>query len=90
MDPEQAAYSVMLEVVDILKPECDDLIIVGGWVPDLHYPDEQHVGSLDVDLVVRPKNQDSTRNDNGCGMSPREKSETCVPNCRHIGTVPGR
>ncbi len=54
MNPEQAAKCVMLEVIDILTPVCGDLIIVGGWVPDLHYPDAQHVGSLDVDLVIKP------------------------------------
>ena len=44
----------MIEVVQILGAFKDDLVIVGGWVPDLMYPGKNHVGSLDVDLAVGP------------------------------------
>jgi hypothetical protein len=33
----------------------DEIVIVGGWVPDLLYPKRNHMGSFDVDLAVSPK-----------------------------------
>lgn len=50
----EAARSVMLEVVRILGEYGDDVIVVGGWVPQLLLPDakEKHVGSIDVDLAL--------------------------------------
>jgi hypothetical protein len=30
----------------------DKIVLVGGWVPDLLYPNSGHIGSLDVDLAV--------------------------------------
>lgn len=30
----------------------DDIRIVGGWVPDLMFPGEGHVGSVDVDMLI--------------------------------------
>ncbi len=54
MDQQDAARAVLIEVVNILGVFKDDLVIVGGWVPDLMYPGKNHVGSLDVDLAVGP------------------------------------
>ena len=33
----------------------EEIVIVGGWVPELFYPNSGHPGSLDVDLAVSPK-----------------------------------
>jgi len=30
------------------------LVVVGGWVPELLFPNQQHIGSVDVDLAVAP------------------------------------
>lgn len=54
MNPQEAARSVLIEVVNILGAFKKDIVIVGGWVPDLMYPNKKNVGSLDVDLAVRP------------------------------------
>lgn len=53
-DEVAAARSVMLELVRILGEYRDDLVIVGGWVPELLLPagPVRHVGSTDVDLAV--------------------------------------
>lgn len=54
MDQKQAARSVLIEIVNILGAFRDEIVIVGGWVPDLKYPDKHHIGSLDVDLAISP------------------------------------
>lgn len=54
MDQKEAARAVLIEVVNILGAFKDDIVIVGGWVPDLKYPGKNHVGSLDVDLAIGP------------------------------------
>ncbi|MFZ4083750.1 MAG: hypothetical protein ACOYKN_21155 [Pirellula sp.] len=55
MRETEAARAVLLEVLNALGAMRDDLVIVGGWVPDLLYPSSNHMGSLDVDLAVSPK-----------------------------------
>ena len=55
MKEAEAARAVLLEVLNALGAMRDDLVIVGGWVPDLLYPSSNHMGSLDVDLAVSPK-----------------------------------
>ena len=49
-----AARSVLLEVVHILGEYRDDIVIVGGWVPELLLSGDKalHVGSIDVDLAL--------------------------------------
>ena len=54
MNQEQAARSVLIEVINVLGVFKDNIVIVGGWVPDLKYPNKNHIGSLDVDLAIRP------------------------------------
>ena len=54
MNAQEAARSVLIEVVNILGAFKKDIVIVGGWVPDLTYPNKKHVGSLDVDLAIGP------------------------------------
>ena len=49
---KEAAHRVLIELVNIFREYADDIRIVGGWVPDLMFPDEGHVGSVDVDLLI--------------------------------------
>ncbi|MCY2987321.1 MAG: hypothetical protein NTY19_05575 [Planctomycetota bacterium] len=37
----------------------DEIVLVGGWVPDLLYPGRGHMGSLDVDLAISRKSLDA-------------------------------
>ena len=45
------ARSVILELHRVLGEYRRNIVIVGGWVPELLYPDD-HVGSMDVDLAL--------------------------------------
>ena len=47
-----AAYMVLGEIVNLLSEFSDSLRIVGGWVPSLLYPDSEHIGSIDVDVLL--------------------------------------
>ena len=49
---KEAAYSVLGEIVNLLEPFADDMRIIGGWVPTLLYPDREHIGSIDVDVLL--------------------------------------
>ena len=53
-DAVEAARSVLVELVHLLGAYHDDIVLVGGWVPDLLLPDspEPHVGSIDIDLAL--------------------------------------
>lgn len=51
---EDEARSVLVETLNILGAFREQLVVVGGWVPDLLYPGKQHIGSIDVDLAVTP------------------------------------
>jgi hypothetical protein len=53
-DAVAAARSVLLELTHLLGEYCDDIVLVGGWVPELLFPksQERHVGSTDVDLAL--------------------------------------
>ncbi len=42
----------MLELVRLLGEYRDDIVVVGGWVPALLFPDADHIGSTDVDLAL--------------------------------------
>lgn len=57
-DQVEAAKSVLLELVHLLGEYRDDIVVVGGWVPQLLLPQQpmQHVGSIDVDLALNHKN----------------------------------
>ncbi|QDU29541.1 hypothetical protein ETAA8_46550 [Anatilimnocola aggregata] len=52
MNEVAACRSVLIEVLTILGKELDNLVIVGGWVPELVFPNKGHIGSLDVDLAL--------------------------------------
>jgi hypothetical protein len=53
-DQVEAARSVLLELVHLLGEYRDDIVVVGGWVPQLILPPSHppHVGSIDVDLAL--------------------------------------
>jgi hypothetical protein len=37
-DPTSASRAVLIEVMNVLGVFCDKIVLVGGWVPDLLYP----------------------------------------------------
>jgi hypothetical protein len=57
-DVVEAARSVLLELVHLLGEYRDDIVVVGGWVPQLILPShpKRHVGSIDVDLALNHRN----------------------------------
>jgi hypothetical protein len=54
-DQVRAARALLREVCTLLDAYRDDAVLVGGWVPDVLFPDAlpPHVGSVDVDLAMR-------------------------------------
>ena len=48
----EAARRVLVELVNLFDAYRDEIRVVGGWVPDLMFPDEGHIGSVDVDLLI--------------------------------------
>lgn len=49
---KEAAHRILVELVNIFKEYEEDIRIVGGWVPDLMFPGEGHIGSVDVDVLI--------------------------------------
>lgn len=49
---KKAAHRVLVELVNIFGEYEDEIRIVGGWVPDLMFPGEGHIGSVDVDVLI--------------------------------------
>jgi hypothetical protein len=90
MNAVTACRSVLIEVLTILGKDLDNLAVVGGWVPELAFPNKGHIGSLDVDLALdarklQPKAYESIRKklvDAGYRQSPE------VPN-RFFRHFPG-
>lgn len=54
IDQKTAARTVLIEVWNVLGSFRDEMVLIGGWVPDLCYPGRGHVGSLDVDIAISP------------------------------------
>ena len=50
----EAAHSVLIELVHLLGEYKDDIVLIGGWVPEVLLPHQSsgHVGSMDVDLAL--------------------------------------
>ncbi|KAF0220900.1 MAG: hypothetical protein FD174_897 [Geobacteraceae bacterium] len=50
----EAAKSVLIELMHLLGEYRDDIVLIGGWVPELLLPQEPrpHVGSMDIDLAL--------------------------------------
>jgi hypothetical protein len=53
-DQTKASRAALIEVVNVLGAFRDHLVLIGGWVPELLFPERDHIGSLDVDLAVAP------------------------------------
>jgi hypothetical protein len=53
----KAAYSVLIEIVRILGDYKDNIVLIGGWVPQFLFQNkgESHTGSIDVDLALDHK-----------------------------------
>ncbi|MGH9391704.1 MAG: hypothetical protein ACRD1Z_19055 [Vicinamibacteria bacterium] len=53
-----AARSVLVELTHLLGEYRNQIVLVGGWVPELllEAAKEKHVGSLDVDLAIDHRN----------------------------------
>lgn len=53
-DAVHAAKSVLIELTHLLGEYREDIVLIGGWVPELIIPQGQkpHVGSIDVDLAL--------------------------------------
>lgn len=49
---KEAAHRILVELVGLFDACKDDYRIVGGWVPDLMFPGEGHIGSVDVDVLI--------------------------------------
>jgi hypothetical protein len=49
----EACKSVLIELINLLGEFKDSIVLVGGWVPALMYPDAkpEHIRSLDIDLA---------------------------------------
>lgn len=57
-DAVEAARSVLLELSHLLGEYRDDIVLIGGWVPELLISRGgiHHVGSMDVDLALNHRN----------------------------------
>jgi len=53
-DEVEAARAVLIELAHVLAAYRADIVLVGGWVPEMLFSNKSvpHVGSLDVDLAV--------------------------------------
>jgi hypothetical protein len=50
----KAAKSVLIELMHLLGEYRDNIVLIGGWVPEFLIPQETrpHVGSMDIDLAL--------------------------------------
>lgn len=50
----EAARSVLIELIHLLGEYKDDIVLIGGWIPEVLLPHHSgpHVGSMDVDLAL--------------------------------------
>lgn len=53
-----AARSVLIELVHLLGEYKDDIVLIGGWIPEVLLPHYSglHVGSMDVDIALNHQN----------------------------------
>ena len=53
----KAAHSVLIELMHLLGEYRENIVLIGGWVPDILFgkEGEPHVGSIDVDLALDHK-----------------------------------
>lgn len=57
---KEAAHRVLIELINLFDEYRDDIRIVGGWVPDLMFPGEGHIGSVDVDILINHRKLQDT------------------------------
>lgn len=50
----EAARSVLIELIHLLGEYKDDIVLIGGWIPEVLLPhfSGPHVGSMDVDIAL--------------------------------------
>jgi hypothetical protein len=89
MDQTQAARAVLIEIMNILGVFKNELVIVGGSVPDLIYPEKKHIGSLDVDLAVGPNALASDAYSTILGRLKENKYRHSTNPARFYRAVPG-
>jgi len=89
MDQREAARAVLIEVINILGAFKNDIVIIGGWVPDLTYPDKKHIGSLDVDLAIGPGAVGSDVYSTILGRLKEKEYSHATDPTRFYRTVPG-
>ncbi len=46
------SHRVLVDVLTVLGAFVEQMVVVGGWVPELVFPESGHIGSLDVDLAL--------------------------------------
>jgi len=53
----EAAHSVLIELIHLLGQYRDDIVLIGGWVPEVLIPNktEPYVGTMDVDIALDHK-----------------------------------
>lgn len=49
---KEAAYMILGDIVNLLNEFSENIRIIGGWVPSLLYPGKEHIGSIDVDVLL--------------------------------------
>lgn len=59
-EQKEAAHRVLIELINLFDEYRDDILIVGGWVPDLMFPGEGHIGSVDVDVLINHRKLQDT------------------------------
>lgn len=48
-----ASRELLQHVCGLLEPFRDDAVLIGGWVPEIRFPDAGYVGTIDVDFATR-------------------------------------
>ncbi len=48
----EAARCVLIELTQLCSEYRDHMLVIGGWVPELMFPGEGHIGSIDVDVLL--------------------------------------
>jgi len=49
---KEAAFRVLVELCSLFNDYKDDIRVIGGWVPELLFPNKGHVGSIDIDILI--------------------------------------
>lgn len=52
----EAAHRILIELVNLLAEYQDNIMVIGGWIPEMMFPGLDHIGSIDVDVLVNHLN----------------------------------